>query len=237
VLLFQNTSTRFRISIKTKDAGTSGRPLQFALGPGENRKIMEQELKGYGAGVRMDLAEYMQKKILGISEVDSVHLVDAFGAKVMATVPLNAVNPAPFLPTEKTIEIGSDYLILQPEPVAIDRLITACIAFKEAYFDHLLDVRVHSVAGTIPAVTDPTDVASALVFLAAIQADFNLHIADGALHPTVDSTSVCSALFTPATLLTANAALAELLGNYAGHKVMGYDSVNPPLTPVTVMTY
>lgn len=203
----------FRWSTTPNKGSVRGLPVPIEVGPktkvDSRLVILQDDLKNYQIGTKMDLADGVSKGVLVLQELDSSHVTPD-------ETPLPALSPY----TANNLQ----------------GMIDAAIAFKNTYNVHEVNVAFHTAAGAAPITSaDPTDLATLIVLLTEARTDYNTHIA-AAIHPNPDTANGVI-LAAPVNAATCNAVLKELWGRYSQHKKWATTSANPPLNPPAIIAY
>lgn len=201
--------SEYRIGLSSSYTGVQGRPLYMELGPSEIKRLTQNELRNWGTGSKSDLAGYVQRGILQVTQITALHIIDDLGNK-----------PAPF----------GAFDLISACNTADD--------IRNAYNEHVVSANVHLAPDlvNIEVLAKPTTLVLLTAFIISLQGKFNAHLGLGAAtHVVADAWNTTAA---PTGTLPQNiTALKDLYWKFHQHKRQANPPAGVVLNPNQIITY
>jgi len=201
--------SQYRVGLSSSYTGAQGRPLYIGLGPSELKRLTQEELRNWGDGSKADLAGYVQRGILQVTQLTALHIVDDLGNK-----------PAQF---------GAFDL-----PSACD----TADDIRNAYNGHIVSANIHLAPdlANLETLGKPTTLPLLTAFIVSLQGNFNTHLGLGAAtHVVADIWNTVAAA--TGTLAQNIDALKELDWKFRQHKRQWNPPAGVVLNPNQIITY
>ena len=195
MIQIQNISSQ-AISISTMHNETHALPMYFNLAPNDIQVITKSQLRTYPSGTQQDIAEYVSKGMLLVSEVGvRTHLYP-----------------------DQSYLFTTDFEMLRWQgATALPGALLAAPDLQTTINKHVENVSFHTIAGAASAVAVPTDLLTLAAFLTSLRTFYNSHIAALVQHPFPDT---FNAVPIPAlvTLQECISAIRSLVHNFGSHQ-------------------